>query len=75
MVIWSMFWMRMEMLLDKKSRMMKPINGLLVKPNRTSEMTIPFPNRLESLKNMPPSNKALPVIFHSKSPVDDLTKA
>mgnify|MGYP000078493662 CR=1 FL=1 len=31
MVIWSMFWMRMEMLLDKKSRMMKPINGLLVK--------------------------------------------
>ena len=31
MVIWSMFWMRMEMLLDNKSRMMKPINGLLVK--------------------------------------------
>ena len=31
MVILSMFWMRIEMLLDKKSRMMKPINGLLVK--------------------------------------------
>lgn len=31
MVIWSMFWMRMEMLFIKKSRMMKPINGLLVK--------------------------------------------
>ena len=31
MVIWSMFWMRMEMLLDKNSRIMKPINGLLVK--------------------------------------------
>ena len=30
MVIWSMFWMRIEMLLYKKSRMMKQINGLLV---------------------------------------------